>query len=276
MLRLPSRVVPHVSAPFTHVVSTRFCLGQGNVEPLVQARLMLFATICLPGMAAQSDKRFIWIIYADDTLPPSVQQQLRAMLSAHPTFHLVVLDSEVEVPRKDTATISYAMCQMPARQQLSRAGLQHQQLAQGSYILSTRIDADDSLSVDWASELHKSAEAAMSVRCVANSSAPAPQYAACFAKAMHWNPKSSIAFGSFGEHGAGALAARACVRNSSRTCAVTSARACANKRLLRECGTCLSHALDPSLSRGNVHLSGPHRRHVLYAGADGRLQRLLC
>ena len=55
----------------THVVSTRFSLGQGNQTALVEARLQLLFSLCVPSMVQQlRDARFVWLIYHDGTLAP--------------------------------------------------------------------------------------------------------------------------------------------------------------------------------------------------------------
>ena len=65
----------------THVVSTRFSLGQGNQTALVEARLQLLFSLCVTSMVQQlRDARFVWLIYHDSTLAPKHVAAIAAWL----------------------------------------------------------------------------------------------------------------------------------------------------------------------------------------------------
>eukprot|EP00965_Chrysotila_dentata_P121986 4032400-Pleurochrysis_carterae.AAC.1 len=108
---------------------------------LVSARMALFRSICLPSVAAQTDQRFVWIIYVDETLPAVSYNLLVETASSLPNAAVV------RVERRSAARAYEAPC----AEQLRRAGRWSEpdvdSDASRAYI-STRLDADDALPVE--------------------------------------------------------------------------------------------------------------------------------
>ena len=120
----------------THVVSTRFSLGQGNQTALVEARLQLLFSLCLPSMVQQlRDARFVWLIYHDSTLAPEHVAAVAARLQplASSGFRLVGERVDGQFGRS-------------AQEQLQLAGLWTPP-PPGAKVLyvASRLDADDGL-----------------------------------------------------------------------------------------------------------------------------------
>ena len=120
----------------THVVSTRFSLGQGNQTALVEARLQLLFSLCIPSMVQQlRDARFVWLIYYDSTLAPDHVATIAARLQplAGSGFRLV---------RESVLGQGF----YSAQEQLQLAGLWTPP-PPGAKVLyvASRLDADDGL-----------------------------------------------------------------------------------------------------------------------------------
>ena len=120
----------------THVVSTRFSLGQGNQTALVEARLQLLFSLCVPSMVQQlRDARFVWLIYHDSTLAPEHVAAVAARLQplASSGFRLVGERVDGQFGRS-------------AQEQLQLAGLWTPP-PPGAKVLyvASRLDADDGL-----------------------------------------------------------------------------------------------------------------------------------
>ena len=73
----------------THFVITRFCLRDPRqrrrrpMDPLaprnVDLHLRLLETTCLPGLRAQTNRSFTWVLLIDRALGSEARQRLRAM-----------------------------------------------------------------------------------------------------------------------------------------------------------------------------------------------------
>jgi hypothetical protein len=128
-----------------HVLCTRFCIGQGQQAALTASRLALFKSICLPSIRAQTDARFIWLIYIDSTLSPTDRVTLEHAVSDVSHVAIVALSGKPK-----GAVSAY---EAPCTRQLEAAGW-GAWVAAGSapagrrkMYITTRLDADDALEV---------------------------------------------------------------------------------------------------------------------------------
>ena len=128
----------------THVVSTRFSLGQGNQTALVEARLQLLFSLCVPAMVQQlRDARFVWLIYYDSTLASehvaAIAGRLQPLAGSGFLVREIVLGQSF----------------YSAQEQLQLAGLWTQPPPGNRVLyLASRLDADDGLprgAIPWSS-----------------------------------------------------------------------------------------------------------------------------
>ena len=120
----------------THVVSTRFSLGQGNQTALVEARLQLLFSLCVPSMVQQlRDARFVWLIYHDSTLAPEHVAAVAARLQPLASSGFLLVGERVD-----------GQFGRSAQEQLQLAGLWTPP-PPGAKVLyvASRLDADDGL-----------------------------------------------------------------------------------------------------------------------------------
>lgn len=133
----------------THVVSTRFSLGQGNQTALVEARLHLLFALCVPSMVQQlRDARFVWLIYHDSTLASNHVAAITARLQrlAGGGFRFVRERVEGQFSRS-------------AQEQLELVGLWTPPPVGAKVIyVASRLDADDGLPRGALPELHPDPE----------------------------------------------------------------------------------------------------------------------
>jgi hypothetical protein len=123
-----------------HVILTRFNLPSKGTESVIRAqsgwledRVELFERYCLPSVAAQTDRRFSWIIYFDPQSPAWLRQRIEAHSNAH---HYVPLFRE-EVSRTELLGDIEGV-----------VGGRHDEL------LTTNLDNDDALARDFCERLH--------------------------------------------------------------------------------------------------------------------------
>ena len=128
----------------THVISTRFCLGQGAEVALVEARLKLFFSVCLPTVVQQQGAKFAWLIYYDRTLSQKHAAALQARLRPYAArgFRAV----------KSSHSRQYSLSAQ-AQLQFAEMWTTPPPLTTHLYI-STRIDADDGLASGAVAELY--------------------------------------------------------------------------------------------------------------------------
>ena len=119
----------------THVVSTRFSLGQGNQTALVEARLQLLFSLCVPAMVQQlRDARLVWLIYYDNTLASEYVAAIAASLQPLAGSGFLVRE------------IVLGQSFYSAQEQLQLAGLWTQPPPGNRVLyLASRLDADDGL-----------------------------------------------------------------------------------------------------------------------------------
>jgi peptidoglycan/xylan/chitin deacetylase (PgdA/CDA1 family) len=126
-----------------HVLLTRFNLPTGGVEGLVRARegwlrerIDLFERYCAPSVAAQEGAKVTWIVYLD----PASPQWLLDRMAPHAASGLLhpVLREQVGVPelREDIAAV------VPDP---------------GDVLLTTNLDNDDGIAVDFCARLQAAA-----------------------------------------------------------------------------------------------------------------------
>uniref|UniRef100_A0A7S0P3M7 Hexosyltransferase n=1 Tax=Calcidiscus leptoporus TaxID=127549 RepID=A0A7S0P3M7_9EUKA len=167
-----------------HLVATRFSLGQGGFESLVEARLALFRTICFPSVAAQTDQRFVWIIYVDSTLPNHARQELESLSQSMPNAAVVRL-------RKHEAVSVY---ESPARSQIKTAQRWREPPNdERRLFFSTRLDADDALPLQTIEKIHEKANARLAAE------AARVELFFCALHAMTWMPSAVAARGLLAE-----------------------------------------------------------------------------
>mmetsp|Transcript_16291 Transcript_16291/g.49836 ORF Transcript_16291/g.49836 Transcript_16291/m.49836 type:complete len:432 (-) Transcript_16291:261-1556(-) len=123
------------------IIMTRFSLGQGHLVELVRGRLCLFESISLPSMAGQTSQHFVWIVYIDRTMDPDQVGALVKLLQPYENFVLA------QCPHERSARIQIKKSPMA---QLQAVGMWREPPASARDLLylSTRIDADDGLSLD--------------------------------------------------------------------------------------------------------------------------------
>lgn len=79
------------SAPLTHVIQTRFNLATPGREDAIrnrpgwlEERFAMFEDICLPSIAAQTCKDFVWIIYFDKDTPQVFKDRVEKLREVVP------------------------------------------------------------------------------------------------------------------------------------------------------------------------------------------------
>ena len=147
LLETPVPIQRHDGGDIFHVVTTRFMQMQADLVALGDARLKLFETFCLPSMLGQSTKDFIWVIYTDPALDPTMMQRLFTLLSPHKNFYLV-LSNENAITTNDFDSLKDMIS-------TGDKELFHSLLSSRSrkLLLQTRIDADDGLGQHALSEI---------------------------------------------------------------------------------------------------------------------------
>ena len=178
----------------THVVSTRFCLGQGNQTALVEARLSLLFSLCVPTLAQQGDARFTWLIYYDSSLAAEYLSVATARLQPMARRGFRLVHQRVH----DQWSLS-------AQEQLQLAGLWAPPPSGTRVIyMASRLDADDGLPRGAIVELqgrarHALAHCARALPVGAPAPLPAaaraPELAICYADSYEWAPSAAAKTG---------------------------------------------------------------------------------
>ncbi|WP_213816486.1 glycosyltransferase [Glaciihabitans sp. dw_435] len=128
-----------MSSEIDHVILTRFNLPSAGVESFVRAqegwlrtRIVLFETYCLPSVRAQTNQNFTWLIYFDPESPDWLMERI-ALHAAAGAF----------VPKFRTS--------VDAEELLS--DLREVSGQKGRLLLTTNLDNDDGLAVDFVDRL---------------------------------------------------------------------------------------------------------------------------
>jgi len=139
------------SLAFVHVLCSRFSIGQGRQSALVAARLALFVSICAPSIRAQTDGRFVWLLYVDESLLPADRTALEEAVRGIAGAHIVALPKDGE---------HAAAYEAPCLRQISLAGLPTDppSALSGAHrrrvYLTSRLDADDALDSSFFAAVH--------------------------------------------------------------------------------------------------------------------------
>lgn len=123
-----------------HLIITRFNVASPGREAAIRLkrgwldeRFKLFEDICLPSVAAQSEKDFEWVVFFDVETPADYKEKINKLVALFP-FRPVYTDS-------------FDM------RKLGPDIVQH--YAQADYLLTSRLDSDDILAVDYVETLQK-------------------------------------------------------------------------------------------------------------------------
>ena len=130
-----------------HVILTRFNLATPgreeairNREGWLERRFELFEWICLPAIAAQTNQNFLWIIYFDEHTPQVFKDRIAKLQETFPfVAYYTGLFPGDGWPRS-------------VREVLAERGIEPE------VILSTRLDNDDGLALDYVDRIQKAAE----------------------------------------------------------------------------------------------------------------------
>ena len=71
-----------------------------NITELTQARFTMLKHITFPAMTAQTEQRFIWIIFTDPFLVEDIREQIIAFLAPYPHMRLVPFQSREDTRRE--------------------------------------------------------------------------------------------------------------------------------------------------------------------------------
>ncbi|KAJ8608738.1 hypothetical protein CTAYLR_007799 [Chrysophaeum taylorii] len=168
-----------------HVITTRFCLTQGRVVELVMARLELLEAFCLPSIAAQTSRRFVWVVMVDSDLHPPARARLNALLRPYPHMHVV---SVSDWSRVTSVADQLALAKVWRKPPKSAASVR---------LLQTRIDADDALpsrAVDVIQ--HDALEIGRRHDWSINNVSKARERVIFWKTAADWGPKSDATLGT--------------------------------------------------------------------------------
>ena len=128
-----------------HILTTRFMQLQPNLLHLGKARLDLFRTFTLPSVVAQTTADFLWMIFTDPDLHPTLRRELVDMVAPYP--NIVVLGTNKSF--KDFRTTGWMMgLENHVMSGDWKTVLDYREAAKTHILLETRIDADDSIFVD--------------------------------------------------------------------------------------------------------------------------------
>ncbi len=123
-----------------HFILTRFNVASPGKEQAVRLkpgwldkRFDLFRDFCLPGVASQTRKDFEWIIFFDRQTPSEYMDRIRALQSVFP-FRIEFTDL-------------FEMSKICPQLVAGRAGAE--------WLLTTRLDSDDILAVDFVERLRR-------------------------------------------------------------------------------------------------------------------------
>jgi len=145
------------TSDFAHVILTRFNLATPGRESTLRnqqgwlaGRFELFERYCLPSVAAQTLRDFRWIVYFDEDTPAEFRARIeacRAVAGFHPYF---------------TPLFPGERWGISAREVLAAEG------RAAPWLLSTRLDNDDGLAVDFVARLQAAVAAAARRRAAFN------------------------------------------------------------------------------------------------------------
>ncbi|WP_026977811.1 glycosyltransferase [Flavobacterium tegetincola] len=132
---------------FDHFLITRFNLrnpqwdftknkGSLLTDEWMEDRLELFENFCFPSVIAQKNKNFSWLLYLDETTTPKFKTRLEKLTANYPFIKLFFIDG-------------MGAFQPSIKEHVS----EH---ATKPYLITTRIDNDDCVHVDYIDAIQKS------------------------------------------------------------------------------------------------------------------------
>ena len=125
---------------FHSYLIVRFGIGQ-SIPEFFRARLPLFERVLIPSLIHQSEKSFLLRLCVDVASPPAMVARLQEMISVVPGSGIVTHDPfESGSLTPDVHGI------------IARDGVN-----EGDYVLTTRLDADDSVRLSFFEDLHVAA-----------------------------------------------------------------------------------------------------------------------
>ena len=135
-----------MGARYEHVLMTRFNLATPGRESAIRTRpgwlaerFDLFERYCLPSVAGQTSRRFHWVIYFDEATPPAFRDRIAACQKVFPFIaYFTGLFPASGWPRSIRETFDFAP----------------------DLLLSTRLDNDDALALDYVARVQAAVEAA--------------------------------------------------------------------------------------------------------------------
>jgi len=154
-LILHQRVETQLRAPrsLVHVVQTRFMQYQPHLVALGRARLEEFTRVTLPSMLAQTTQDYVWIIRTDPDLDDAIRRPLLQAIQDHDHILLVGSNENPEGFRCSDCLPSSKTIWSGSTELLQSAWKD----SQSTYLLETRLDADDGLYVDYLAQLQRQA-----------------------------------------------------------------------------------------------------------------------
>lgn len=127
---------------FKHIIMTRFNLATPGKESQIrtqvgwlEGRFHLFETYCLPSIAAQRNMSFDWIIYFDVDTPDIFKARISKLQKIFP-FHAYYTPLFRSEGWSRSLRETYPLTQ--------------------KFLLTTRLDNDDALAIDYTERLHQS------------------------------------------------------------------------------------------------------------------------
>lgn len=121
---------------YRHIILTRFNLQYALESDIhiqtawLEERFRLFEAYCLPSIIGQTNQNFTWIILVHDQTPTIYQQRLEQYVQTYPVIKVEYCSYY------DDINILY--------QNIGRKYIEHY-----DYLLSTRMDSDDMLALDF-------------------------------------------------------------------------------------------------------------------------------
>jgi len=132
---------------FVHVIITHFNLdysktfktvplGQYKNPEWLKERFYLFENFCLPSMLSQTDKNFIWLCTFHKETPEPFLSKIKEYHEKCPQMEVIFYD-EYSKYRQNIVNII------------------KDKVEQKSYLVTTRLDNDDSFAIDYIENIHK-------------------------------------------------------------------------------------------------------------------------
>ena len=131
-----------------HYLVTPWNVGMTDLEWL-KSRQVLFERFCLPSVISQTNQNFEWVIVSDSKTPDSFRQ----VLDAYPATVLYA-DFACDFSSLKTKTIKAVRLEEAIADPL-REYLKH---CDADYIITSRLDNDDAISVDHIEKIQKFAK----------------------------------------------------------------------------------------------------------------------